>query len=97
MRVRERYPHHLWEINTAGANSYVGKCREETTGWSPTYSPTVTLFARRNSTVYMPTETRTISEGTEIQVTDDESGLSERVRGICYKYDRGVFCNRMWI
>ena len=97
MRVKERYPHHLWEMTPAGTNSYVGKCREETSGWSPTYSPTVTLFARRNSTIYMPTTIREIAEGVSIRITDDESGLSERVRGICYKFDRGTFCNRIWI
>ena len=97
MNEKEQYPHHLWEGDGSGSWSYAGKCREETAGWDPVYSPTSGLFARHNSVVYMPADTKTLPEGTQIMITDDESGTGKRVNGTVHKYDRGRFHNRLWI
>jgi 3D (Asp-Asp-Asp) domain-containing protein len=95
--LKERYYHFLWEDDN-GAWKFVGKCAEYTTGWSPTYNPTAGgMFARHNSTIVMPPETKTIPEGTKIMVSDDDAGIEVRVTGNVVKYDRNVMQNRLWI
>ena len=51
-----QYPHHLWEDDGVGGWTYVGICRENSLGWSPTYNPTVGIFARHNSVVSAPND-----------------------------------------
>jgi len=72
-------------------------CREQTNGkGSLVNGPDgkAIVFA---SIIHLPLETERIPEGSEVIVSDDESGSIVRIKGEVLKFDTGQLHCRLWV
>lgn len=106
-----QYPHYLFVTEATEAyqdedGNWVGggtqlvlktKCREETNGKGLLVQVAGGEFKLFSSLIQCPEGTSRIQEGTEIVVSDDESGNEVRIKGEVLKCDKGQLHTRLWV
>lgn len=107
-----QYPHFLFVVNSFDSqqdedgnftnngycNKLVAQCREETNGKGATINGTDGRAMVYSAKIYMPANTQSIKEGTEIFIsqTNDPNGVV-RIKGQVLKFDVGQLHCRIWV
>lgn len=107
----EQYPHYLflmipgsshqdengnW-VRTETETVYLGRCREETDGKGSEVQIAGGAFRRYTSLIQLPKGTKHIDDGSNVIVSNDQSGSDVRIEGTSLKCDVGQLHTRLWL
>ncbi len=106
-----QYPHYLHAViggeSTQDDNGnwiqqeeevvFISKCREETNGKGTQIQIAGGSFYVFASLIQLPRGAKQVSVGTQVFVSNDESGSNVRVKGTALKFDAGQLHSRLWV